>query len=93
MSWISSTETECVSQIRNARVNFVSVGGTTSRRLNDCFGAYLRLLAAMADLASSPGRLHPPLPSGPALEALEAYKRRDGAKGLLFPDANFLRIS
>lgn len=35
----------------------------------------------MADFSASPGRAHAQIPAGPALEALEAYKRRDGSKG------------
>ena len=35
----------------------------------------------MSDFPASPGRLHASLPAGPALEALGAYKRRDGSKG------------
>jgi len=34
----------------------------------------------MADFSASPGRAHVQIPAGPALEALEAYKRRDGSK-------------
>ena|SRR5258708_8557063 len=35
----------------------------------------------MTDFPASTSRFQATLPAGPALEALEAYKRRDGSKG------------